>query len=205
MTTASSLKQIERKAYRDLFCDGLIDIGLGIWMIISSLMITTDNSAMAAIPLVVMIPIWQRLRATLTIPRVGEAKFRLHSKYLRLGLMMVAMFLTLGLGITLAVTRGEGPRAMEDFIAANPHLLFGAVLAFLICCLGAVFRVPRLFAYAALLIAAFAWGDRVGLVFPYSMTAVGLTVVVWGFGILTHFLLANPIIDPIPDPPDPDA
>ena len=197
MNATARLKTLERESFKTLFYDGLIDIGLGLWLMIWSALIVAGNAALGGIGMVVMLPFWHRARERFSMPRMGEVRLQKKARFSRVAWIIGALTLTMALGIFLAVTRGSLPRGLEDSISANPHYLLGGVLAFLLACLGAVFRVGRLYAYGLLVMGAFVIGPRIGIEFPYSMTLAGGLVLIWGVAVLIGFIQANPVVEPI--------
>lgn len=197
MNATARLKTLEKESFRTLFYDGLIDIGLGLWLMLWSALIVGGNAALGGIGMVVMLPFWHRARERFSIPRMGEVRHQKSARSSRLAWMIGALSLTMAFGIFLAVSRGSLPRGFEDSVSANPHYLLGGVLAFLLVCLGAVFHVRRLAAYGLVVIGSFVLGPRLGIEFPYSMTLAGGLVTLWGVATLVGFIRANPKVEPI--------
>lgn len=196
MNTTESLKQLERRAYRSTFEDGIYDIQFGlIFLILSSisLLASAGISRFAAYTLFI-IPILLPLagKRLITIPRMGAVEFGEKRKSKRrVALVIAAAVLLLMLPLIIAIA-GKGVSGIVGWqlvaLLALPVLAVGVY----------AMDFPRLWIYAALLIAGIAESEflitRIGR--PYNdLVAFGLpgvVIVSIGLNLLVRFVQKYP-------------
>lgn len=196
MMTAISLKEIERRAYRSTFEDGLYDIPFGlIFMIIGWLPVLELLGVsrylgylLFIVPLVIP-PIAKRY---VTIPRLGSVEFgrtrKRRSKFLLLAAGII-LLLTLPILIMLIAKDGFG---VQSWMAIA---LFAAPLVTL-----AVFSIdfPRMYLYAAILIAAVIQSEFLLEIIGTPLNAIlsfglpGAAIFLFGLSLLMRFITRYP-------------
>ena len=196
MQTTQTLRTLERTIFGTLFIDGLVDLGIGLWLVTWSVLIQWGWAALGGVVPALLIPIWYRLRERWVEPRIGTVRFRSRARSKRLAWVIGGLALALLFGIFLAKTRGSLPPAFEDAISAQSHMLLGGTIALLLVLLAAVFGVGRLAIYAALLVLLFALGHEIGLPFPWSMAAAGTLILLCGIVVLVGFARTYPLAEP---------
>jgi hypothetical protein len=152
MKTIDSLKEIERRAYRSTFDDGIYDIQFGLLLLILAWIPTLETVGISRfvgyallILSVILIP-WLGKRY-ITIPRMGAVEFgpkRKSRKLLLLWIGIGVVLLTLPVMIMI-VGQDVSGRLGWPMIA----MFVAPVLSIAVCFLD----LPRLYIYAALLIA----------------------------------------------------
>jgi hypothetical protein len=202
-----NLKEIERKAWRSTFQDGLWDIYLGLWlcsMALSSQLETNIEEKFLYIiyfgfVVLAIVVLWAGKRF-ITIPRMGQVKFgpvrQSRQKKVRLVLFASVAFGLLAWFAGAAVWRGDfGQGFPWDVLfpvvyALNMLIVFG---------LGAFFLdFPRLYLIAVLfalpvpLNAVLKNYLHVDLIF-YAFAVPALMIVCMGIFYLVRFLRENPI------------
>jgi len=209
MSEKLNLKELERKAWRSFFDDGLWDIYLGLLLAlmgVSAFMNTlelTETMHMGiyiGLLIIVMLGFWAAKRF-ITVPRIGRVKFGTERKKRRIKTSLVLfvsvvfgfiMFLLLG-----GVARGEISRELPwDVIipaawALNMLLVFGLMGYFL--------EFERLYfiglVYAIVLPLDFILRKIAELqIVPFMFLFAGLLIMVVGVIYLARFLQNYPII-----------
>jgi hypothetical protein len=209
MTEKLNLKELERKAWRSFFDDGLWDIYLGLLLAlmgISAFMSVLELSEAMhmgiyiGLLIVVMLAFWAAKRF-ITVPRIGRVKFGSERKKRRIKTSLV-LFASVVFGFILflvlgGVARGDVSRALPwDVIvpaawALNMLLVFGLMGYFL--------EFERLYftglVYAIVLPLDAILRKTTGLrIVPYMLLFAGLLIVAVGIVYLTRFLRNYPVI-----------
>jgi hypothetical protein len=209
MSEKLNLKELERKAWRSFFDDGLWDIYLGLLLAlmgVSSFMNTLNlTEAMhmgiyIGLLIVVMLGFWAAKRF-ITVPRIGRVKFGAERKKRRIKTSLV-LFASVIFGFVLfmvigGVARGEVNRTLPwDVIipaawALNMLLVFGLMGYFL--------QFERLYfiglLYAIVLPLDFILKKSTELrIAPYMFALAGFIIVAVGVIFLRRFLQNYPVI-----------
>jgi hypothetical protein len=201
MTKEPNLKEIERKAYMSYHQDGLLDIfvavfilgfGLGIWMDM-----TWEfgfGTAMPAILMVTVLPIWIAAKRKITMPRIGFVKFGPQGIHKLMGVLIGTAIMGLGvfLAVTLASTQG-GPPLWLKTIFQYGMIVIGLVSLAICSLFGYSMGLKRLYAYGLLTLILFVIGHFVGIFFGYVLLILGTTVMVTGFALLVSFVRKYPL------------
>jgi len=210
-----NLKEIERKAWRSTFQDGLWDIYLGLIlfsMALSNLLAETslDDVKRYMIYIGLLILSWAVLWAGkrfITVPRMGRVKFgplgESRRKKTRLVLFISVAFGVVAFLVTGAVARGEFGQGLPWKViipivyALNMLIVFG---------LGAYFLdFPRLYLIAvlfALSLPAEMLANtylHVGIAF-YAFAVPALIIVAMGLFYFVKFVRENPVLEVPNDP-----
>lgn len=197
MKTKDSLKEIERRAYRSTFEDGIYDIQFGLIFLILAWIPTLEVigiSRFIGYALLVISPIllpWLGKRY-ITIPRMGAVEFgpkRKSRRRLLLAIGAVVIIMTLPL-LVMIIGKGVPGRLGWPLIAvfAAPALVVAASLL----------DFPRLYLYVALLFAAVVESEALLGYVGESSTALisfgvpGVFIFVLGLTLLFKFLKKYP-------------
>lgn len=183
---------LEGKAFRSYWNDGLLDIMLGLVLLATGLSWWQDVAVMGAIFPAVCVGMWHPLRKRLVEPRMGYVEFdgdrELKIRSFRFGLIaFFAGMMALGL-VVYVLWRGDLASDSSYWIAALPLVLIAVPAMFF-----ALFtNCMRFAAYAFLLFVAgvtVVLQDRDPHV---GMIASGVIVLVTGLIILSRFLSRYP-------------
>ncbi len=202
------LDELERRAYRTLVDDGLLDTLLGVCLLSFGLSDYAPFDGVPALTFLACVAAWTGLRHSLIEPRVGHVRLspdrRSRIKRGRKAMMFLAGSLILGTAL-LAITQAgfrEQLRGMGPLIVAA---IFACTLAF-----GAfALEIRRLAAYAALVLLGGIWQVRDPAFEGGGWIVSGGLITVIGLSILMTFLRNHPTNpDPLSGPPagaQPDA
>ena len=196
MMTSISLKEVERRAYRSTFEDGLYDMPFGLvfliigWLpVLETLGVSRYLGYLLFLLPVLLPPIAKRY---VTIPRLGSVEFgskrKQRSKYFLLA-GGVVLFLTLPLLIMMIARDGL---AVESWMAIT---LFAAPLVVL-----AVLSIdfPRMYLYAAVLAAAIVQSEFLLPIVGTPLNAIlsfglpGAAIFLFGLSLLMKFVTRYP-------------
>ena len=197
MNTKDSLKQIERRAYRSTFEDGIYDIQFGLIFLILAWIPTLEIvgiSRFIGYALLIISPIllpWLGKRH-ITIPRMGAVEFgpkRKSRRRLLLAIGAVVIIMTLPL-LIMMIGKGIPGRLGWPLIMtfAAPVLVVGAYFL----------EFPRFYLYAALLFAAMVESEALLDYVGASSTALisfgipGMFIFVLGLTLLFKFMKKYP-------------
>jgi hypothetical protein len=201
MTQEPNLKQIERKAYMSYHQDGLMDIfaglyilgfGLGIFM-----QIIWDSSfgiILPAILITTVLPLWIAAKRKITMPRIGFVNFgtrganKLTAVFI--GTMVAGLFAFFA--FTFATSQ-SGLRHWLDLIVQNGMLIVGFGSLAVCALFGYTMGLRRLYAYGLVAAISLVIGHFMGTFFGYIIMALGTTVMVVGFVLLTSFVRKYPL------------
>lgn len=188
------LKELERRAFRSTFQDGLWDIYLGLVFVafgIGPILRSTVSEASGIIGHIVLLVIAMMLlivgKQSITAPRLGHVRFsEARKRKLSKSRIVLALSVIMGL-IVFAITLG-GDQSLATF-----SLLFGVNIILVLGALAYFMDYGRLFGYAIL----WALSMPVGVVLensgiladaPVIFVATGGLAVVIGFWLLQQFL-----------------
>jgi len=194
-----SLKDVERRAYRSIFSDGIYDIQFGLIFLVFALIATLESNGTSRYPVyaLLLIPLiipWLGKRY-ITVPRMGEVEFgkkRTKRKLVALIVGAVVLFLTLPL-IIMIVKQGPSGVLGWKLIATIAAPVF--VLA--------VYTTdfPRLYVYAALLFVGVIEAEfllnEVGtpLNSLLSFALPGVVILAIGTNLLVKFIRTHPLVE----------
>jgi hypothetical protein len=196
MNTTESLKQLERRAYRSTFEDGIYDIQFGLIFLILcsiSLLASAGISRFAAYGLF-LIPIFLPFvcKRLITIPRMGSVEFGEKRKSKRrIAWVIAGAVILLMLPLMIAIA-GKGVSGIVGWqlvaLLGLPVFVVGIY----------AMDFPRLWIYAGLLIAGIAESEflisRIGR--PYNDIVAfglpGLVVMAIGLNMLVRFIQKYP-------------
>lgn len=195
----SSLKDIERQAYRSIFADGIYDIQFGLIFLVFALIGVLEAFGISRfigytlLPIPLIVP-WLGKRL-ITIPRMGEVEFgekRRKRKLTSLIIGAIILFLTLPIIIMIISDNQMGA------IGWKLIALFGAPLFIL-----AVYTTdfPRLYIYAALLLASAveaeflvgSIGSPLNVILSFGLPGIFITAI--GINLLIKFVKTHPRVE----------
>ncbi len=200
MESTASLKDIERKAYRSTFEDGIYDILFGMIFLIPAIIAVLESVGISRfygyllflIPLAFS-PLGKRF---ITIPRLGSVEFGQKRKSRkRLLLLVAAGIVILILPVFLMVLAKGAPAGMSWLVIALVGLPVFAVGVY-------VMDFPRLYVYAALLIFAILESEYLLAYIdpPYnsliSFALPGAAILAIGISLMFRFMKKYPKPEP---------
>jgi len=188
-----ALEELERRAYRTFVDDGIADVLVGALIVAFGITMATDVDYLPIVVAVVAVPLWRRLRADLVEPRLGYARLRAErvSRLKRSGVTLeLVMLLVAGALWLVAFGVGEGFDRVRDF----GGLLPGMLLAIPAVVGGRQLGLPRLYAYAGVLLLTSVLAFAAGASAAVGLLASGAIVVGSGLVLLRRFVLRYPEI-----------
>jgi hypothetical protein len=195
MSYELDMNEIERKAYMSYSEDGLVDIAIGTVILLWGVFLVTEPSGLIGLLGILAMAIWYLGKRFITIPRIGmlqpSQKMERKSRNLIITLLLLGL-IALG-GVLIGV-----------IFAGNPPLdyslsILGLVIAVGVCVLAYLVNASRLYAYAFLLLAAFAGGEILSQTitaidaFALSVILAGALILVSGLVVLVRFLRKYPV------------
>jgi hypothetical protein len=192
-----NLNQLEKKTAAGVFQTGIVDIGIGLVFIVSSLAMIFDDFRFY-IYILFMIPILFLSLAIKYIinPRMGVVKLkRERVRKRRLLVITITTFLVILIALTLF---GE-VRTLADY--SNPRWIISGII-FLICIAVAYFmNFSRMYFYAFLIAGVFNLSEKIrespGFNFKggYAYLFVSIVLIIIGSAYLLRFLRKNPLTE----------
>ena len=190
-----NLKQLEKKTAAGIFETGIVEIGIGLIFVVSSLaMIFDDISYYIDIFFIVPVVFIMVAKKYIAQPRMGVVKFaRRRVRNSRLLTITITTFLVFMVTLTIV---GNG-YIVPDFI--NPRLFISSII-FSICVAIAYFKnFDRMYIYAFLIVGAFNMSEEIrendwiiseG---AYAYLFVSIVLLVVGFVYLFRFIKKYPL------------
>ncbi|UCD37078.1 MAG: hypothetical protein JSW54_09605 [Fidelibacterota bacterium] len=200
------LKRLERKAYLSYHQDGLLDIGLGLFILAWGIGMATGMAWMAGILAATGISIYAGAKKAITVPRAGLVQFspeRVRKEKKEKSFFVGFFTVSAALGIMMfmlvtSIIRGEFggssgllARGLEAFIMAPMGLIGAAGLV----ALGYWKEIRRYYGYAILLMLAVALGPLMDIPHPVYVSTAGSVITLAGLFILMRFLKTYPPAD----------
>jgi hypothetical protein len=186
------LEQMEKKAFRTFWNDGLLDLMVGLAIVAVGLSWWQDMAVMGAIAPAVCVSMWKPIRQRLVEPRQGFVEFSVQrqnrSRRFLTGMMIFGTALML-LGILVYLKLGSGfSLSMSSFIPALP----AALIALMALAFAMYTTCWRYYLYCAVLLGAaavtFLWELDPG---P-PLCIAGLIISAVGLQVLIEFLSSHP-------------
>lgn len=188
------LSELERRAYRSVVDDGLLDILLGIFLLLMGLDLGGEFlehlpwGFFGASPFV-----WKALRKRLIEPRTGHVQ--LHpsrvSRIKRGKLAVMALVSLYALALfAVVISVGSLPAQLSNVRA----LVFAAVLGSTIAMAGFLLEMRRWIGYAAIIVVAGVLEHVAGHAARSSIVISGSAVLALGFILLVGFLYRHPVM-----------
>lgn len=204
MTEELNLKELERQAWLSYHQDGLLDIGIGLFILAIGIGFTTSLFWLAGALFAAGVSTYAAAKRALTVPRLGLVQFgpdriRREKREKSFFVLFFSVSAFLGLMMFLLVTsmyRGgfggtAGPlaRTLEAMIMAP----IGFIGALAMVALGYWKQITRYYTYAALVFLAVTVGPLAGIDHPIYVTAAGAVILVSGLAHLVRFLRMYPV------------
>jgi hypothetical protein len=181
------LKSLERKAYMSYHQDGLWDIFLGMVLISWGISMGSAFSGLAGVWIVVLFPLFLTAKRWITFPRLGYAEFsRIRQAKTRILILFTLTFL-LGLLVMILLTIG-GSSGLREWLRSYFEIVFGTVVAGVLCVLAAIHLIKRLYFYAVLVFLVFSGAHWYEFHLKYSFLAVGGIITFLGLVMLIQFM-----------------
>ena len=202
MSDGVDIASMEARAYRSRWSDGLFDIFFGlslVWIAVAWLWIESFAGLAGVFPAIFVVP-FISFRQRFIESRAGYVKFSERRRnWERRNLIVLALFgfgtFVLGIGALMAFDSG-GPLA--DAIDAIAPGIISFLLALGVLVVAVAAMLPRLFAYAALLITGGVVAALLEANPGMPLLPVGACINVWGAILLARFVSSHPTVeDPV--------
>jgi hypothetical protein len=185
-----NLSSIEQRVLHSYFCDGLIDMVLGVQLVLLSLLLRNPAFSFVSIWTPLALGGIELIRRRLTYPRIGYVKMptpvTLFVKLLFT--FLLAMIFSLGVSVLVRVILGL-PLA-GDWRSVLPFAVsvFATVM---VCFLAYKFRARRWYAYGLSMGLVFVIGRRLDE--PLLTAGLGIVILVWGAVVMARFVRKHPL------------
>ena len=188
-------KTIARNVWQDSMRDGLMEMLLGVYFLLTGIVIYADLSALFIIFMVIFPALAKKMKERYTHPRIGYVKFPEHENNpgRRIMVALIAAVVAMALVVILA-RAGEKTEALYEWIPLLPALILAAGLSFT----GQKTGFVRYYAMTAFALI-------VGFIVPFVelpgkmdnialyLLVVGAVFLVWGAAIFLNFLRTYPV------------
>lgn len=205
METTNSLKEIENRAYRSIFEDGIYDILAAIMFFILAWISVLDYLELPTVYGylfgIILIPLGVLAKRFITVPRLGAVKFGVGRRKRKLYLLIgCAVFIFLTLPIAPTPSIGGAAAGLAGF--SGIPLIVGFMMVPLIVLAAYFLDFPRLYIYALLIsfgmIHSGFLSSWVGI--PYnsliSFGVPGIIIFLYGLVLLLNFMQKYPKSSP---------
>ena len=189
---ASNLAALEKKAYRSVVDDGVIDICLGFFMLVFGLVLATDIHLFGTVDLPIFLflliyPLWRGLRKRVIEPRIGYVRLRADrmAQIKRNKKTIVYAFFWLMLGMAALLSRDAGWVAPLQDVKV---ILIGCAMGVPIALAAALLHVRRWWFHTVIAIAGPIVEHFGGLPAGSGWLASGAVIVAIGGFVLMTFL-----------------
>jgi hypothetical protein len=195
MNTELDAKSIERNVWQDSLRDGLMELFLGAYLLLTGIFLQAEMTAMFIFLMVFAPVLLKRAKERITYPRIGYVKFTEAGKKTgRRILVALAGALLVILLVVFFARDDDRISTLYQWVPLLPALLFLAVLI----PIGSRSGLIRYYVMAGLALA-------VGLAIPFMGLAekldsialylgiMGSIFLVWGVPLFTKFLRAYPV------------
>ena len=196
MSQDINLKEIERKAWTSYFHDGLWDIYGGFLLLGLGLTMVTDQDWWLGVMILGMLPLWAKKR--ITYPRMGYVKFspqrqaKTKKSKLVAGIVLSGTAL-LGMIMFLLVSTNSLPQWLDAWLADYFLVAFGAMLAAIVGIGAYMVGVTRYYAYAVLVLLAFATGQLLNTSAGLPVTIAAGVMLLCGLVLVIRFIRKYPL------------
>ena len=177
------------------FGDGLLDIGLALGLIMVGIMMTVDQVALATIYIVLLVPIMQAAKKSITVPRMASIEIteaeeveRRRRKVIITGFLV----LTLLLGLVTFLFFVMGALARPPWFTQYAGVGLVGLGVGLMAAVAWISKAKRFFVYAALTALVFAVGHRFNIEVPYTLIGLGIIILLSGLEMLRRFASTYP-------------
>ena len=197
METTSDLTALEDSAYSGSYADGIVDLFVGlslVWVGIAWVWLPDLAGLAGVFPAIFIAPMIQ-YRKRLLEPRIGHVKWsksRRRWEARNLLALIGLGVLTFGLGVGVFIAQSGGT---TDVLGTIAPALPSWLLALGGLTLGLMFRIPRAFGYAALLVVAGAgtiWLDSNP---GWGLLTAGVGITVAAVFLMVRFFGTHPVVE----------
>jgi len=202
MTDTINLKKLERKAWTSTFEDGIIDIGLGLILVVSTICQTFDDARFYLYPLFIVPVLFVIvLKKYITVPRIGLVKFS-KKRTRKTNRFIFIMTTSLVFLVTLTLTAGGGfipELPITEIINNKGAMIVGAIVFIIPCSIAYFWNWDRMYFYAVLYTLSFALNEitiaNTGVIASgaYAWLISGVIMIVIGVVYLVRFLKKYPL------------
>lgn len=194
MTTPPELKELERETYKATHTDGVIDVFVGASMLLIGLTWIMIPNVLSGATAGVAIAISPTLawRRRFMEARTGYVVFAEPRRLWERRIYTTAAIL---FGVFMVIARPLGTLQTEeiDWLVGPDSLVVWLVAAVLLA-LAAITELPRLYAYAAVLIASGAVAVPMETEFGWPLVFSGLLIAAVGVALVRRFVKRYPLI-----------
>ncbi|MGH9161612.1 MAG: hypothetical protein ACRD2X_16735 [Vicinamibacteraceae bacterium] len=186
----AQLAELEGRAYRTVWDDGLWDLLIGTYLLLLGIGITTSSGyvvlAAAMLPGWAL-PIWQGLRHKITEPRVGYVRLQQSRRArINLGLWLGAAVMALIIAFGLWVGKG-----FEHDLRGS--LGVGLVFAAPLAAAGYLLEMRRLYVYSLLILLERVLDYAVGPQWDWPFWPSGVAITLSALLVLSRFMRRHPV------------
>lgn len=186
------VKATKKRIYTAYHEDGLIDVFVGSFPIIFSMLLLIDLGWMAGIWFVLIIPMYATAKNVLTVPRIGYVKLE-QTRRKSIGVLLGSVLAVFGLFVFAFFD--FIPKGFWDWMEANFIIIAAVTFALILLTVGVVFHVRRFYIYAIAALGIIPIGDAIGLEFYQAMLILGIVIVVSGMIVIYQFIRSHPKIE----------
>ena len=192
MTETINLKKLERKAWTSTFEDGIIDIGLGLILVVTTICQTFDDARFYLYPLfIVPVLFITAAKKYIITPRMGLVKFSRERNRKR---YMLYLIMTISIVFLLILT-------VKGLFQQLPmtSVIVGAIVFIIPCSIAYFLNFDRMYIYAVLFTLSFALNEitiaDTGVIASgaYAWLISGIIMIVIGVVYLVRFLKKYPL------------
>lgn len=186
---------VARNAVRDSLQDGLMELFLGAYFLLTGLLLQADISALFILLMVFAPAAFKRMKERYTYPRIGYVKFTEADRNVGRKILTALVAAVIAIGLVLFLRRDDDwTHNLYKWVPLLPALILFIVFA----ATGHRSGLMRYYVMAALALA-------VGLIIPFTdlpgkmdsialyLFAMGAILLLWGAIIFANFLRNNPV------------
>ena len=195
MNASLDTKTIARNVWQDSMRDGLMEMLLGIYFLLTGIVIQADMSALFIVFMVFIPALVKRMKEWFTYPRIGYVKFPEHEKSMgrRIAAALFGAVVAIGMVIFLA-SENEKTQALYQWVPLLPALILAASLTVTAQRTGfARYYVMAAFALVAGLAVPFVDLPRKMDNIALYLMIIGPIFFLWGAVVFLNFLRTYPI------------
>jgi hypothetical protein len=207
MAKKIDLKEIERRTYLFYHQDGLMDIAVGAFVFVFSLMNLIGNAWLAGAvvggvtPMIVIF--WGHAKIKITAPRIGYVKFApARTRRMQFAKIMVALFvlgsLALLIGISSFVETEHINPSWWLFLVENAMIVVGMLGAALAGAVAFSTGIRRFYVYALINLVLFVGGQLVSAPSQYVVNSVCVVIVMGVLIMASGVVLLNRFVSNYP-------
>ncbi|MFC1879748.1 hypothetical protein ACFLZW_07520 [Chloroflexota bacterium] len=203
MSNPIDLREIERRAQRAYYQDGLMELLLGVYLILVGGMLATESKLMPFTVFAVFLikPVWDRLKARYTFPRIGFVEFPEDAQAGKGILKTLALFFVVAAVLAVGLTYLLGGERGWDFFLFR---ILPAMIGVLLAC-GPVYAadtyglkrwwfIAVLFVLSGVL-APFAGAPDYYTTIGLQISLVGVVALLMGLWLAIVFMRKHPILE----------